>query len=636
MRKSTILLVEFLISICSAAISGTEPKYKLSDIPQELRKNAKAVIRKNDVVFKVENTTIASKTVDYAITVLNKNGNDIAHFAEIYDQFSKVKNIKISLYNGDGSLIKKYSSPDIMDLSARAGYSIYESTRAKVLEPEYRTPPYTLEYSFEIEYEGLLSYPGFQPYPDYNISIQESSFSVIKPESIKVRYFEQNIPEQARKEISALKYFWKVSNLPALKEESFTQSFSEITPNVYTAPSDFEFSGYKGNSDSWENFGSWINTLNIDRDILSEETISKLNQLVAYAKDDYEKVAILYKYMQDKTRYVSIQIGIGGWQPFDAKTIDRLSYGDCKALANYMKSILKAVGIKSYYTLVNAGKDAKALIPDFPCNQFNHAILSVPLQNDTLWLECTNQQMPCGYIGKFTDNRFVLCIDEKGGHLRHTKEYLISENIKSQTTVITINNDGDATARKLAYYTGTYFDDLYRILYSDAEDKKKLIVSQIHIPSFELVSFNYTVDKKRLPKVTETIELQLPTYATKLNNTLIIPVNQVNSFPDLPVQNSTRKSNIIVRRAYQEQDSIILILPDDYSLDKIPEDTKFSTVFGEYSSHLTKQGNSIIYFRILKINKGNYPPSVYPDFTAFFENVSLNDDLKLLLKKKNM
>jgi transglutaminase-like putative cysteine protease len=633
MKFTTVYLMHFFILISLPGISGTELKYKVTDIPDDLRKNAKAVIRKNNTVFTIDNIKEAKKTVDFAITVLNKNGNSSAVFIEFYDKFTKIRNIRINQYNGDGTLIKHYNQADILDLSAKAGYSLYESNRVKVMEPKYRTPPYTLEYSYEVVYDGLLSYPDFVSYPDYNISVQEASFTLVKPENLKVRYLEQHITDNIQKEISSISYYYKFKDLPALKEESFSQNFSEIIPLVYLAPSDFELSGYKGNSDTWENFGAWINKLNTDRDKLPEETVTKLNKLVADARDDYEKIAILYKYMQDKTRYVSIQIGIGGWQPFDATTIDRLSYGDCKALANYMRSLLKAVGIKSFYTLVFAGEDGRSLLVNFPSNQFNHAILCVPVQNDTLWLECTNQQMPCGYQGKFTDDRLVLAIDENGGHLKHTTEYKAADNIKSQTTILTLNDDGDGYAKKNALYAGTYFDDMYRLLFSDAEDKKKLMVQQIHIPSFELVSFNHIIDKKRIPKIREMVELQLPNYGTKLNNTMFIPVNEINKFPDLPAQNTQRKSNIIIRRGHIEEDTIVINLPVDYANEKLPAGSNISTVFGEYKTELTKLGNAVVYVRRLKVNKGNYSPEKYNEFLSFFQKVSRSDDIKLVIKK---
>ncbi len=45
--------------------------------------------------------------------------------------------------------------------------------------------------------------------------------------------------------------------------------------------------------------------------------------------------------MQGKTHYISIQVGIGGYQPFLASDVDRLNYGDCKALVNTHKPCYK-------------------------------------------------------------------------------------------------------------------------------------------------------------------------------------------------------------------------------------------------------------------------------------------------------
>ena len=89
--------------------------------------------------------------------------------------------------------------------------------------------------------------------------------------------------------------------------------------------------------------------------------------------------------MQNKTRYVSIQLGIGGYQPFEASVVDKTGYGDCKALSNYMLSMLETIGIKGHYALIMAGQNSPELEEDFPSSQFNHAIVAVPNGADTLW-----------------------------------------------------------------------------------------------------------------------------------------------------------------------------------------------------------------------------------------------------------
>ena len=147
---------------------------------------------------------------------------------------------------------------------------------------------------------------------------------------------------------------------------------------------------------------------------LSESTINEIQELVKNENSKIDKAKKIYQYVQDKVRYISVQVGIGGWKPFNASEVDKSSYGDCKALTNYTMSLLKAANIKSNYSLVYAGNSQRNIEGDFTSIQGNHVILNIPQDTkEDIWLECTSQKMPFGFIGDFTDNRDVLVISPR-------------------------------------------------------------------------------------------------------------------------------------------------------------------------------------------------------------------------------
>src|SRR5690606_28616627 len=153
-----------------------------------------------------------------------------------------------------------------------------------------------------------------------------------------------------------------------------------FVPTVLAGPVDFDYGGYPGRMDTWENFGKWQWSVNAGRDKLPDATIAKVKSMTE-GKSEYEKIKILYEFLQNKTRYVSIQVGIGGLQPFEARVVDQMGYGDCKALSNYMVALLKEVGITGYYTTIMARQDAGEVFTDFSNDQSNHIIVAVPHKN---------------------------------------------------------------------------------------------------------------------------------------------------------------------------------------------------------------------------------------------------------------
>ena len=376
--------------------------------------------------------------------------------------------------------------------------------------------PFTVEYSYVKEYNGLLSYPTWDPVTDFNMALQTSVFKVVCPDSLSFRYREKNL--QGKNEITRSGLLstctWKIQNLPAIEKEPFSSSPYDYFPSVILAPDRFEIDDHKGTCSTWESFGKWVFEILKDRDILSDETNQSIQQLVKNYTSDYDKAKAIYEYMQNKTRYVSIQEGFGGWQPMDAETVNRLGYGDCKALSNYMKALLSAAGIKSYLTLVAAGKNPDPFFSDFPCNQFNHAILCVPISPDTIWLECTNQLMPFGFIGSFTDDRNALVINENGGKLIRTRVYTAAENRMERNILLELDASGNALLTTNARHSGVFYDTRQHFYLAGTEDKKKMILDDISLPGALLDKFDYRDIRAEVPSIDENLEVEVPRYAT--------------------------------------------------------------------------------------------------------------------------
>lgn len=633
MRKIIILIILFYTNNLFAE---KDIKYPVSEIPVELKKNVKAVVRNNNVVFTVESKGQGRMDVSSVITIMNKSGEDYSEIALTYNKFIKVRNIKATYYDQNGNEIKSLKKSDLVDVPSISGYSLFEDSRTILFDPDITNYPFTIEYSFTMDFNGLFSYPDVETFDDYNISIEKSNFIINVPKDIGLRLLDQNFdikPLTTEKE-SITTYQWEIINKPAIEYEPYSPPFGNFEPKVYLTPTQFEIGGIDGNMKTWNDYGQWIYTLNQDKNNLLPETQQKIKDLIKDAKTDFEKVSIIYKYLQNKTRYVNIAVGLGGWQPIDAQIIDRLSYGDCKALSNYMVSLLEVAGIKSYYTLVNAGAFEDFIISDFPMNQFNHAIVCVPLQGDTIWLECTNQRYPAGYIGDFTDDRDVLLIKDGNSQLAKTKMYSKNENYQKRQILFNLNSKGEGSAEIFTSYVGLKTENVFNLLYSDPEDVKRYLYNNLNLSNFSIDNFNYSLKDSIIPSVFEKLNIQVKSYASVMGNRLIVPANMIGKIEKLPKKVTNRSTNVFVRRSRLDIDSTNFIIPEGYMLESLPKPVEIISKYGDYKLSFTTAEGMVICTRKYSLNKGDYPPTEYEMFRSFLEEISRADNLKFTLLKK--
>jgi len=315
--------------------------------------------------------------------------------------------------------------------------------------------------------------------------------------------------------------------------------------------------------------------------------------------------------------------------------VDKYSYGDCKALSNYTKALLSCIGIKSYYTSVNAGSESNIIDESFPSNQFNHAIVCVPMTNDTVWLECTSQRTPCGFSGDFTDDRQVLLVDGENSRMVHTRIYPVSENCINRHSTVNLTDETSGIAEVKTKYNGLCYDEISPIYYADEADKKKIVTQRIELPSFTLNNFKYTENRSQHPSIEEGLNISVYNYIHKLGNDIaLLPLNFMNKLTSIPEKVRNRKTEMCIRRPYMENDTVVYNINNGYKVTDIPKGTGIAGKFGNYTSKSILINNSITYIRHFELVKGVYPAEAYAEFRDFLEQVSTADEAVASLKKQ--
>jgi len=618
--------------------AADEPKYPVSQISEEMKKGMYAVIRHKEVRLDIQSKNSSSYYVRQAITLLNSKAKNYATVGVGYDKLRTIKMIKAVVYDAFGKEIKKLKQSDIKDESEYDGFSLLSDNRSKSADLSQAAYPYTVEFEYEVQLKYVYSAPDFFLYRDDEVSTQHMTYMVSYPNELKPRYklfkIEKPVIEKLADGREQLK--WQFENVVPQKFEKYSDDFEKSVPNICVSPVEFEFGGYVGKMDTWKEFGLWQAKLNEGRATLPEETKQKVKQLTKDAKTDEDKVRVLYEYLQNKTRYVSIQLGIGGLQPFEAKTVDETGYGDCKALSNYMVALLREVNIKGYYTTIKAGANESAVDPNFPSDQANHVIVAVPNKTDTLWLECTSQTNPFGWMGKFTDDRYAMMVTEQGGVLVKTPSHPAERNAQSREAEVHLDATGNAKAKVKTKYQGLQYenDGLDFVVNKQYDDQKKWIQNTTQIPSFDVENFSMKNSKDKIPSAEVEAQLVLNRLATVSGKRIFLTPNLMNRSTYIPEKLEKRTMNIVLRTPYVDHDRISYHLPEEIYPEFIPEPIVIKSRFGEYEASFKVDQGSLIYTRKVKMNKGEFPADSYSELVEFYKNINKADHVKMVFMNK--
>ncbi|WP_313581904.1 DUF3857 domain-containing protein [Chishuiella sp.] len=625
-----------LLSLFFTTQFSFSQEYTVNKIPEKLVDNAYAVIRQSNESIELIKIDELKYTEDVVITVLNKAGDSYVNARSNYNPNTKIDLFEATLLDSNGKEVKKFKSKDFNDQSYITDGQMYTDERIKYLNFTPISYPYTLHYKIISTIKNTLFIPRWFPIIAPNLAIEKAIYQFNNKTNSTIRLKENNFNHfnvVKSGDINNLKY--ELIDIPAFEEEDNMINLRDFFPSVILASNQINIDGRKGTFDNWNDYGKWSyeNLIQGKLDLTSNQKLY-FQDLVKNAKTDREKVQILYKHLQNKVRYIGVQLGIGGLSPFPASYVESKSYGDCKALSNYMISMLDAVGIKAYHTILYAGRQPIDIDDKMMYQQGNHMIVYVPLKDETIWLEATSQTAPFNYLGDFAGNRKVFVIENEGGKIISAQQFNTEDNqllVNGKASLAsdgTLNFEFTENSRGLLYQN---FASLSQLSEKDLDIRLKNRFSNFPGINFKTKKFTNNWENAVF---TSDFNFSIPNYAKIQGNNIIVNIIPINREETSVKKSKNRMFDFMIGTGYIDEVSYILSLPAGYDMPTFFEPINVKSIFGEYTLQIIpKDKTNFEIKRIYKQFSGKFSKDKFNDYVDFRRQIAGYDNTKLLLEK---
>lgn len=591
--------------------------------------NAELLLQKTEITL-TGNTLI--KKIKVEIKVNNRAGEKYTKVEIPYSKTNSIKKLEAYIAETNGKIVKRLKRKDVVDRNAYSYITFFDDNYVKEFTLRHNIYPYSLVYSYEEQYDEFFYVDFWQPVLSPSIPTVNAKLKIDVPMDYKISAKEHLIEKYRNNTVGERNiYNWTTNYKELVEPEIYAPLLNEFLPHVAVVPESVKY-GVNGDFSTWKSYGNWQAKLNEGLDVLTEVEKKKINSLVEGIGDTKTKIKALYSYLQKSTRYINVSIGVGGLQPYPASYVCEKKYGDCKALTNYFKAVLKYIGVKAYYTKIYAGDKIIPIDKDFVSQQFNHVILFVPLENDTLWLDCTSDDV-FGYIGTFNQGRSAFVIEKDKSRYVTTPALKKNDVLESRKVKVKCIDDEEVGTQFYITYKGRKYEELQWVKKSISTNEREQFIREQYIDK------DFQLDKYTLEKLHDDSTAINLKYGAKSNlvykkygDDLLIKLLPM-AVPEFS-KPEYRRLPVKIDYPLYCVDSIFYELPVGYLSENIFEKDTLLTKYGEYYFDIKQESGILKVSKSFYLKKGYYLLQEYEEFYDFIQTIRKKENRTLILTRK--
>ncbi len=607
-----------------AQLLATAPK--ASDFP-----NAARVMLLDLADITVRPDGSARTVTRQAIRVFNKRGRDAESEIQIpYNSgYETVKLVRARTIRPDGTVAEVK-----LDEVREASPSEYDDARVKSFSMPAVDDNAIIEYEY-ITDQKASALPGYfwtQWYFQGGFDpVQYTRLTVTIPKSLdlhqKIRYSAVTPSVKDSPDGKNKIYTWEDKNVAPFDLEPMMPDVERMRPKLTlsTLP-------------GWQTVAAWYAKIAQGRDTADAAIQQKAQELTRGLTRDEDKAKAIFYYVEDKTRYVAIELGLSAYQPRPASRTLANQYGDCKDMATLLVSMLRSVGISAYPVLLRV-QPVQPIQDELPApSAFNHAICLAEIDGKKYWLDATAQMASWGQIPGADRGADAFVIRDGKGVWEKIPLADPDEAKAVQTIRLTLSDDG--SAKGTVELTGTGDNDLSlrsQLLYLPPDRVQGYLEQMARRigPNARVTDYKVSDFHNRDVPVSITMQVTLPNWATRSGSLLLFKArpDQSAGASSNPFEEGDRRHPIAQTNIQRVDSHLEVTLPAGFALLSKPDDSSAQSPIGRYERSIVLSGSTLTIKSRIDELAADLPASTVPDLRQYYDRYLRAWDEPVIVKK---
>jgi transglutaminase-like putative cysteine protease/tetratricopeptide (TPR) repeat protein len=392
---------------------------------------------------------------------------------------------------------------------------------------------------------------------------------------------------------------------------------------------------------SWHDVGVWYWRL-VDEQMVPDDTIrAAARSVLARGMTDVEKVRAIHGLVVTGTRYVGLEFGIHGFQPYKVTQVLARKFGDCKDKATLLVALLREAGIEAELVLLRTRRGGR--IEPVPASLaiFDHAIVYVPKLD--VYLDGTAEFSGTGELPSQDQGVTVLRVGPRGAVLTETPVLSSANNRAVRRWSATLSATGEARVTESLVITGQAAPewrehyqtagerlDRYAKVWSGRYPGATLL--SVEMPGIEDRNQPVTVDAvASVPRLGQTVSRGRDGEPQEID--LSVTVRDAD-FSRTYARLSERKEDLIIAYPWQHDEELVFHLPPHWEVASAPAARATTSAFGTFHLEITAERAGEVRVRsMLDVTRHRISPDDYPQFRAFLNEIDATLAGRITIRK---